>query len=271
MLTRFLLSAAFVFFGCGVVLGQTWPLNVCSYSSNMPFANSQDRGIEDKIATILAAELGAHIVKVPVDPPFPDIQKHMLARGDCDVVMAVNDGQAGFLTTVTYYRSIYAFLYNPDRIPPIDHLDDSALRNYRIGVLRARGSGISPVTQALAVRDLIPNQVTYLTDAREPDPLLALPAAVAAGEIDVAILWGPVAGYAARESGGQLTAVPVQPEIDIPWNVMYLNIAIGVRPGDEALRDELNLAIVRRWGEIQAVLAEFEVPLLPLVAPQESK
>lgn len=248
---------------------QGWPINVCSFPHNMPFSNPDGSGIEDRIASILADELGAYVVDVPVEPPFPDVRDYLLSSGECDLVMAVNDGQPGYLTTLTYYRSIYAFLYDPDRLESIEHFDDLIAANYRIGVVRARGSGISPVTQALAIRNLIADQVTFINDPTRPDPLLELPEAVMNGDVDLAVLWGPVAGYATRESGGQLVAVPVQPEIDMPMNIMYLNIAIGVRPGDESFRDELNQAIASRWDDIQAVLEEFNVPLMPLPRPQE--
>ncbi len=271
MRTIFLALTAAVLLLAGSGSSQGWPLNVCSYPQNMPFTSPDGSGLEDRIAAILADELGAHVVQVPVDPPFPDVLEQLLTSGACDVVMAVSDGQPGYLTTLTYYRSIYAFLYDPERIPALEHFDDPALADYRIGVVRARASGISPVTQALAVRGLIANQVSYINDVSRPDPLLELPEAVAAGDVDVAVLWGPVAGYAARESGGQLVAVPVQPEIDMPMNIMYLNIAIGLRPGDESLRDSLNLAIARRWDDIQAVLQEFNVPLMPLTPPQEAR
>ncbi len=91
--------------------------------------------------------------------------------------------------------------------------------------------------------------------------------AVAAGDIDVGIAWGPVAGYFAAQHDVELKVVPVSPEFEPPTIFMSVPMTMAVRPGDEALRDRLNIAIASRWDDIQAVLEEYGVPLSPSPAP----
>jgi ABC-type amino acid transport substrate-binding protein len=180
--------------------------------------------------------------------------------------MAITDGHPGYLNTVAYYRSIYTFFYLADSGLEIASFDDERLADLRIGVQVPDG-GISPVTQALGVRGLIPNQVSFVADLNSVDPLLQLPQAVIDGDIDLAVVWGPVAGYAALQAPEPLIVQPVSPEIELPFLPMFFSITVGVRPGDEALRDELNVAIARRWQEIQQVLEDYGVPRLDLPVP----
>lgn len=247
---------------------QGWEMTICAEPANLPFSNSAGEGFENRIAEIIASELGAGLAYVWIDPPLASVRDYLIEAGECDVLMGITDGHRGYLTTIVYYRSIFTFVYRRDGDLEVDSLDDPRLAEMRIGVQTGGGGGISPITQALATRGLIPNQVSYVTDLAATDPLLALPRAVADGEVDVAIVWGPVAGYAAREAADRITAKPVSPEIDFPLLPMYYSISVGVRAGDEALRDEINTALARRWDDIQAVLEEYSVPRLPLPAPR---
>jgi ABC-type amino acid transport substrate-binding protein len=104
-------------------------------------------------------------------------------------------------------------------------------------------------------------------DYAKPNPLSEPVEAVVRGDIDVAIVWGPVGGYFAKRSPVPLKVVLVSPEIDPPFLPMVFSITVGVRKGDEGLRDLLNRAIVRRWEEIQEILVSYGVPLLPLPKP----
>src|SRR5690606_4689106 len=91
--------------------------------------------------------------------------------------------------------------------------------------------------------------------------------AVEEGLVDVALVWGPVAGYFARASAVPLEVTPVTPEVYLPYLLMAHNMVIGVRPGDESLRDLFNEALARRWDDVQAILAEYGVPLSPVPPP----
>lgn len=260
--------AVLVFASLTPASAEQWKLHFCSDRANLPFSNANGEGFENRIAEIIADELGAEAVFVIVEPARSDVRAWLLTSGACDVVMAISDGQSGYLSTLTYYRSIYSFVYRTDSGLAVQSFDDEELKDLRIGIQVARAGGISAITQALAIRGMIPNQVSFVTDLRAEDPLLELPRAVENGEVDIAVLWGPVAGYASQVLGGTLTHVPVSPQIDMPMNIMYVNITMGLRPGDTALRDDINIALANRWDEIQSVLNEYSVPLLDLPAPR---
>ncbi|WP_018461945.1 quinoprotein dehydrogenase-associated putative ABC transporter substrate-binding protein [Thermus oshimai] len=244
---------------------QEWELRVCAEPQNLPYSNQKQEGFENRIAKILAEDLGAQLEYTWLPPSHTlsrDVQ--LLQQGACDLFMEVYEGQEPFLTTLAYYRSTFVFVYREDSPLQLESLDDPALRRLRIGVQ----SAASPPELALAIRGLIGNLRHYYPDFNRPDPLAAPVEAVARGEVDVAILWGPTAGFFAKKQPVPLKIVPVQPEIELnPFISMVYSVAIGLRADDEALRDELNRVLVRRWDEIQAVLQEYGVPLLPLPRP----
>ena len=147
-------------------------------------------------------------------------------------------------------------------------LDDSVLKNLRIG-LPGGAAKLAAPGFSLASRGIVANQV-HFEDRRDPGkafpPVLE---ALGEGRIDLAIVWGPVAGAYAKAKGG-LVMRPVTPEIDAPFVPMIASLAIGVRPDDEGLRDDINLALSRTWDETRAVLEEAGVPLIDLPPPAPS-
>jgi mxaJ protein len=251
----------------GTSMSQSWDLVVCAESGNLPFSNSRQEGFENRIAALVAEELDANLEYVWLDVPTALARSTLLQQGDCDLLMATVDGQSGYLSSVAYYRSSYVFVYRADSAYEVTSFDDSVLADLRIGVLMPDGRNVSPATQALANRGLIPNQVGFLADYRRPDSIGEIIAAVDEGTIDVAILWGPVAGYHAQRAETELVVRPVQPEIDAPFVPMVFSISVGLRTGDEDLKDLVNVALVRRWDEVQAILDEYGVPRLPLARP----
>jgi mxaJ protein len=249
---------------------QDWEMRVCAEPDNLPYSNKQEEGFENRIAEIIAQELHAKLTYVwlPQYQSRATVRNVLNRDGECDMIMGITDGHPGFLTSAAYYRTSYVFLYREDSTFEIRSLDDSVLGELQIGVhVQVGGSGVSPGTHALVSRGLIRNQVGFTPDYSNPSPLSSIVEAVAEGKVDVAIVWGPVAGYFAKQQPIRLELVPVTPEIDLPFMPMVFPISIGVRPGDEALRDELNVALARRWDEIQAILEAYGVPLLPLSKP----
>ena len=254
----------------GPARAQGWEMRVCAEPNNLPYSNEQEEGFENRIAEMVAQELHAKLTYVwlPQHQSRATVRNMLNRDGECDMIMGITDGHPGFLTSAAYYRTSYAFLYREDSPFEIRSLDDPVLRELRIGVhVQAGGSGVSPDIHALVNRGLIRNQVGFTPDYSKPNPLSPIVEAVAERTVDVAIVWGPVAGYFAKQQPIRLKLVPVTPEIDLPFMPMVFPISIGVRPGDEALRDELNAALARRWDEIQAILEEYGVPLLPLPKP----
>jgi quinoprotein dehydrogenase-associated probable ABC transporter substrate-binding protein len=235
-----------------------WELHVCAVLDNLPYSNRELQGFENRIAALLADEIGASLHYVWLSRTHdPELEASLLREGICDVFMGVADGQEPFLSTIAYYRSGAVFAVRADAPFSVTSLDDPVLHELTVGVMRS-----SPADFALAGRGLIENVRHYFPR----DGVEAIIDGLMTGELDLAIVWGPVAGYAARDRGN-LILTPVSPQIDLPFLPLVLPVSIGVRKTDEALRDQLNEAIAVRWDEIQAVLQEFNVPLLPLPRP----
>lgn len=247
----------------GSAQAQTWEMRICSDPFNFPFSSEIEAGFENRIAAILAEELDATLTVVWWYQGERMTQK--LRQGECDVIMGVQDGQALMLSTLSYYRSPFVFVYRADSGFEINSFDDPILRELRLGVQPAGG----PTHQALMARNLSDNIALLLNnrglDAQEP--LARLTEAVAESVIDVAVSWGPAAGYFAELQSVDLKVSPAAFVFEPPFVPLFINMAMGVRLGDESLRDLLDIAIAERWDEIQEVLLEYRVPMMPLPKP----
>jgi mxaJ protein len=141
--------------------------------------------------------------------------------------------------------------------------DDPALKRLRVGVqLIGDDYANSPPVHALARRGVVRNLRGYTIygDYREDSPPARIIEAVARGDIDVAVAWGPLAGYFARSQGVPLEVVPVSPSVDGPFLPMVYDISLGVRRGDHELLNKLEAAMERRRDEVRRILAEYGVP-----------
>lgn len=266
VLASLLLAAAGTGRSQGVEALRSWEMRVCAAPDALPFSERSGAGFENRIAQLLADELGARLDYVWVPRARDHVRTMLLHEGDCDLVMGVVSGAPGLLTSLAYYRSGYLFVSRRDRALELRSLDDPALRDFRIGV-QVGGGGVGAGSQALAERGLIDHQVGFAPDPGRSEGLAVLVEAVAAEQVDVAIVWGPVAGFFAERQPVPLDLVPVEPQIGVPFLPLVASVAIGVRPGDDALRDRLDVALAERWNEIQAILADYRVPLLPLPTP----
>ncbi len=253
----------FFIFLLGFVQAQGWELRVCADPNNLPASDQKLQGFDNRIAALLAKELNAKLTYVwwPQGSSAIDYQ---LRQGNCDLVMGVGDGYKNVLSSLAYYQSSYVFVYRADSPYQIATLDDPILRKLRIAIETA---GIPPF-ESLANRGL--SKGVVIVDAFKaggPLPSSPIVEAVAKNQVDVAILWGPVAGYFARKQGQKLRVVPIMPEFEPPALSMVYPITMGVRSGDDAFRDRLNIAIARRWDQIQAILQEYGLPQVPLPKP----
>lgn len=267
--TRNLIVSVMVMLLTGVTsLGQAqgWELRVCAEPNSLPYSNRRREGFENRLAQIVAQELGARLSYVWLPQPHTTARDLYIQDGRCDLVMGIPDGHTGFLTSLAYYRTSYVFVYRRGESYAIDSFDDPDLVALRIGV-QISGSNISPTSYALAKRGLVQNQLSFAPHFDQPDPLAGIIEAVAERKVDVGVVWGPVAGYFAGKQPAEFTLVPVSPQIETPFIPMVASISMGVRVGDEALRDELDVALARRWNDVQTVLKEFDVPLEPMSAP----
>jgi mxaJ protein len=233
----------------------------------MPFSNRQEQGLENALARLVADTLGAKLEYFWWAQRRGYV-RNTLGAGHCDVMMGVPDGVERMLTTQPYYRSSYVFLQRRG-VTPVASLDDPALRSLKIGVqLIGDDFSNAPPAHALGRRGIIDNVVGFMVygDYSSPDPEGPIIAAVESGAIDLAIVWGPLAGYHASRSSVPLALRPVEPLTDgiLP---MSFAISMGVRRKDAGLRAQLDGVLARKRGEVAALLARYGVPEVP---PQKS-
>jgi len=236
-------------------------LRVCADPNNLPFSNERGEGFENKIAELIADELGVTLSYTWWAQRRGFI-RNTLNTGSCDLVTGTTNGIEMLRTTLPYYRSGYTFVTRQDG-PKVSSLDDPILHNLRIGIQLVGEDGANPPpSEALARRGIVDNVRGYLVygDYREQNPAAAIMDAVAKGEIDVAIVWGPVAGYFAGRESVPLKVALVTPQNDGPRLPMVFDINMGVRRDDPTLRDEINAALSKLRPKIDAVLANYGVP-----------
>ena len=237
-------------------------LRVCADPNNLPFSNERGEGFENKIAELLAADMDAEL-QYTWWAQRRGFFRNTLRAGACDVVVGVPASFELALTTSPYYRSTYAFVHRRDNQLNVRSFDDAALRELKIGVQMIGDDGANtPPAHALAARGVIENVRGYSLygDYSRPSPPGEIVAAVARGEIDVGVVWGPQAGYFARRQRVPLEVVPVSPEIDPPFLPFVYDISMGVRRGDDALLAELEQFLERRRPEIKRILDDYGVP-----------
>ncbi len=238
-------------------------LRVCADPNNLPFSNRAKEGFENRIAALLAAELGRPLRYVWL-PERRGYVRHTLGAGVCDVLLGVPEHlEAAVLLTRPYYRSTYVFLSRADDPRTVRSLNDSLLRQLRVGVhMIGDDYQNTPPAHALARRHIIRNVVGYpiYGDYAKPNPPSKLVEAVARGEIDLAIVWGPFAGYFAPKQPVKLRILPVEPLADGPSLPFTFAMALGVAPRDSTLRDRLDGILVRRHGDIERLLDRYGVP-----------
>ncbi len=240
------------------------PLRVCADPNNLPFSNHIQQGFENKIAELLARERGQQVVYTWW-PQRRGFLRSTLQAGVCDVVMGVPAGYEPVLTTPPYYRSMYVFVSRKSAAPPISSFDDPLLRTLKIGVhLIGDDYANSPPAHLLSSKGIVANVVGYSIygDYAEDSPPGKIIAAVASREIDVAIVWGPIAGYFAKQQTEPLSVTPVPSEASTSSLPFSYNIVVGVRRGDEALKMQLTELLQRKAPEIARILADYGIPTI---------
>jgi mxaJ protein len=236
-------------------------LRVCADPNNLPYSNRRGEGFENRLAELLARELGA-TVRYTWRAQRRGFVRNTIGAGECDVVLGVPAGFEPLLTTRPYYRSSYVFVTRRDD-PAIRSLDDDRLRRVRVGVQMIGDDGANtPPAHALARRGIVDNVVGFPVygDYGRPDPTARIVEAVATREVDVAVVWGPLAGYYARRQRVPLAISPVSPALDPPSLPFTFDIAVGVRKGEAGLRDEIQRALERRRAEVDRLLHAYGVP-----------
>lgn len=239
-------------------------LRVCSDPNNLPFSNQHEQGFENRIAELIASDLGAKLEYVWW-AQRRGFLRNTLQAGACDVVMGVPAGMERVLSTAPYYRSTYVFVMRRDGSPDVHSFDDPVLRRLRIGVQLIGDDGANtPPAHALARRGITRNITGYTVygNYATNSPPARIIEAVAKGDVDVAVAWGPMAGYWARRSSVPLKLLPVEPQRESRSLPFVFDIAIGVRRTDSTLRTSLDAVLTRRREEIGQILDAYGVPRL---------
>ena len=237
---------------------------VCADPNNLPYSNQRQEGFENAIAALLAGDLGQPLEYV-WQPQRRGFIRTTLNAGRCDVVIGVPSGYELAETTRPYYTSTFVFVSQHARHLRLRSFDDPRLAHLVVGI-QITGEGYSnpPPARAFAARRLVDNVRGFpvFGDYSDAAPQKAIIDAVAAGRVDTAVVWGPLAGYFAARSAVPLDIEPVTPAVDRFSLPFTFGMSMGVRKGDTALRLKLDAAIGRRHGDIDAMLRRFGVPLV---------
>jgi mxaJ protein len=253
-----LLCAALLVSGCG-----QRRLIACADPNNLPFSNRKGEGFENKLAALVAARLHARLDTIWWAQRRGYV-RNTLTEAKCDFWPGVASNVEMVATTRPYYRSTYVFVTRAkDGLAGLT-LDDPRLRRLRIGVQMVGNDAMNtPPAFALSRRGIHANVRGYMLygDYRQPDPPAAIVRAVGKGEIDVALVWGPLAGYFAARAPVPLRLDPVTPWLDdAQWPMAY-DISVGVRKDNAKLRREIDDVLAQERGTIRALLLRYHVPL----------
>jgi quinoprotein dehydrogenase-associated probable ABC transporter substrate-binding protein len=232
-------------------------LRVCADPRDLPFSNEQGQGFENKIAALLAQKLGKTLA-YQFYPGATGFVRNTLNAHRCDVIMGMPQGDDAVQLTNPYYRTAYALVSKEDAgLETVDSLEDQRLQGKRIGII----AGTPPATN-LAVNGLLGNIKSYplVVDTRVDAPASAMIEDLEKDRIDVAILWGPIAGYFSKRSKTPLTVKALVKETSGPR--MIYRIGMGVRHTDQEWKRTLNKVISENQLEITRILASYGVPLL---------
>jgi len=240
-------------------------LRVCADPDNLPYSNQKRQGFENKLVDLVAKDLHAKVKYAWVRQRRALVRRTLTANA-CDILPGIPGGLEKTLTTKPYYRSTYVFVYRKSDDLHLRSFDDPALRRLRIGLHEIGSEGSNPPpSYALVRRGILENVVGFkmwdVDSVKNPQGRII--EAVARGDIDVAIVWGPFGGFFAKSQNTALDVVPVSPAIEPPGIPFTFAISMGVRPGETALKTELEGVLDRRRKDIEKILEAYGIPTLP--------
>lgn len=243
---------------------QAGVLRVCSDPNNLPFSNRAGQGFENRIADLVAHDLGdtvAYTYAVQND----HFVAHTLKAGKCDVMMGAAPGMENVETTTPYYASTYVFVSRKADDLALSSLTDPRLKTLRIGV-HLIGDDSTPPNMALGEEGIVDNVKGYMIygDLAQPNPPARLIEAVEKKDVDVAAVWGPLGGYFAKSSPVPLAVAPMTNTARFAPLKFTFPVAMGVHEGNTALRGRLNQVIAREMPAIRNILRSYGVPLVAL-------
>jgi len=232
-------------------------LRVCADPRNLPFSNEKGEGFENKLAEMLAEKLGKRLAYA-FYPQATGFVRNTLGAHRCDVIMGFPQGDDLVQGTNPYYRTAYALVSKAGSgLEDVATIEDPRLKDKHIGIV----AGTPPATN-MAVNGLMMNAKPYalVIDTRFDSSADAMIKDLQAGAIDVGILWGPMAGYYAKQANPPLHIVPLVKETTGPK--LAYRIGMGVRGADQNWKRLLNRFIQENQPTINKMLIDFGVPLL---------
>jgi mxaJ protein len=238
---------------------------VCADPNNLPFSNQAGGGFENRIAELVARDLGKP-VRYVWWAQRRGYARNTVNAAKCDVWPGVASGVEMLATTKPYYRSTYVFLTREDSALQGLTLDDARLSRLTIGVqMVGDDANNTPPAHAVARRGLTGNVRGYSVfgDYARPNPPASIVDAVAHRAIDVAIVWGPLAGYFSKRADVPLRLEPVIPQLDAGQWPMSFSISMGVRKGNDALLQQIETILQKEKPAIDEILRAYGVPLEP--------
>ena len=239
---------------------QARDLLVCDDPNNLPFSNDRLEGFENRIVALIATDLDA-TVTYTWWAERRGFLRNTLKAGTCDLVPGIPTATKIVKVTPPYYRASYVFVTRTDG-PDVRSFDDPALRTLKVGVQVIGNDHFStPPAHALAGRGITENVHGFSVygDYAQPNPPARILDAVLSHDVDVAAVWGPLAGYFTKRDRLPLRLIPVSPQVDGLKLSMVYDISMGVRLEDEALWHDVSAALDRHRSEVDAILAEYGV------------
>ena len=240
-------------------------LRVCADPNNLPFSNRAGQGFENRIAEVLARDLHRDLAYTWW-AQRRGFARNTVKADQCDLWVGVAAGVQTLDTTAPYYRSSYVFVSRADRHLDVGSFDDPNLRQMTIGVqMIGNDATNTPPAHALARRGITANVRGFMVygDYAVAAPEAPIVKAVADGTVDVAVVWGPLAGYFAKHSNVPLRIAPVEPDSDGAFLPMAFDIAVGVRHGNGELKAAIEHTLVQQRAAIDRILDDYGVPRAP--------
>jgi mxaJ protein len=240
-------------------------LRVCADPNNMPFSNHAQQGFENHLARLIAHDLGVEIHYVWWAQRRGNVRETLKA-GLCDLVPGIGSTLESVATSTPYYRSTYMTVTRPGSgLAALASFDDPRLEKLRIGVQLIGDDGVNtPPAHALMRRHIVGNIRGFMVqgDYRRPFPQDAILDALAAGQLDVAYVWGPVAGYYKLRHPKAVQLRRVSPAFDGPQLPMVYEVSVGVRKDEGDLLRRVDAILQRRRPEIESLLKRYDVPVM---------
>jgi quinoprotein dehydrogenase-associated probable ABC transporter substrate-binding protein len=232
-------------------------LRVCADPRNLPFSNDKGEGFENKLAELFAAKLQKKLDYMYF-PQATGFVRMTLAAHRCDVIMGFPQGDDLVQGTNPYYRTAYALVAKQGSgLEDVATLEDQRLKDKHIGIVAG-----TPPASNMAANGLMMNAKPYplMIDTRYESSAEAMIGDLTSGQIDAAILWGPMAGFYAKRASPPLHVTPLVKETTGPK--LAYRIGLGVRSADQNWKRQLNRLIQENQPEINKLLLDFGVPLL---------